>query len=200
MLLAIGLAVGAGVYFTDRVATATVEPTPAPASTPTPFTGTPTNAAEMVAAILSQTPTPTPHGYVRPTRTPSLHADKSTEIFTPECTGSMEPAISCGDKVMLWVPPLLRGKTPFTKDDIEVGTIVSARLPADCISYGWSLDYILGEAEVLHRVVEKEVREISLTYYLLKGDANRHDDGCHINFVNITGVVLEIIKRGTNTP
>lgn len=82
------------------------------------------------------------------------------------CTGSMEPAITCLDRITLL--------TNITFDEIVVGSVVS---------------YREGDTYVLHRVID-----IRPGMVLTQGDANDVDDGW-VEFSSIRGYLIAIRKN-----
>ena len=77
------------------------------------------------------------------------------------CTDSMEPTITCRDKVTL--------ETAFAPSNVGIGDVISFRSSSGC-----------GQAEkVIHRVVDVKTAAGTF-FYLTKGDANRAPDVCWV--------------------
>jgi hypothetical protein len=107
-----------------------------------------------------------------------------TEI-TVQCTGSMNPSITCLDTVMVRM-------SNIHPRDIQVGTAVVYTPFQGCLSYAPGI-------LVLHRVVE--VRTVgAVQEYLTQGDNvsnNTMDDGCWLPFSSLNGYVVSV-EKGTD--
>ena len=86
------------------------------------------------------------------------------------CTGSMEPAITCLD--------LMVTQPVFGPNDIEVGTIISAKACGKRFA---------------HRVIAARERD-GITYYQTQGDAHELPDNCWFTLDDVKSVI-ESIER-----
>ena len=109
-------------------------------------------------------------------RKPLLLTPRVTPVL---CTGSMEPAITCLDRITL-----LRD---FQPSDIVVGAIISYRRPPACAGVSnW----------VLHRVTQIKVED-GTRHYRTKGDASEIDDKCWIPETAVFDYLIGIDKNTT---
>jgi len=99
----------------------------------------------------------------------------------PQCTGSMEPTITCLDILSLVANPL-----PM---DIEIGTVIAFN--------PWSLNCaLIVDALVMHRVIEeKGVGKDK--QFRTQGDNNTRDDGCWVPMSAIEYYLVDI-EKGDN--
>lgn len=96
------------------------------------------------------------------------------------CTGSMEPVITCLDRVT-W-------QTRFTEEDITVGTIIAFSQHSPCLGGR-------GGFNVGHRVYSINRSDPFNPRYITKGDAVDRTDECTIVFSDIEGYVIAIHKN-----
>lgn len=99
-----------------------------------------------------------------------------------KCTGSMEPMLTCLDKVTVL--------SDFRPDDVVVGaTIVYGY---DCLE-----DEALVSTRIIHRVMDIKF-EGGQYHYWPKGDGNREADGCWVPASEVHGYAIEV-HRNVNT-
>jgi hypothetical protein len=126
-------------------------------------------------------------------RKPLLPQLNSNEVI--QCTGSMDPAITCFDQVTLLTNPL--------ESEIVVGAVIVFSPTIDC---DFSPPYMPGHAfgdrsgipsmRVMHRVTERKAatNPMSFGYFRTKGDNNDTDDGCWIPFGRVESYVVAVKK------
>ena len=95
----------------------------------------------------------------------------------PMCTGSMEPAITCLDRVEIL--------TNFKPDEIGLGNVI-AFTAEDCEN--------IQDGSTLHRVIDIS-QEAGLFYFETQGDNAFGPDGCKTPESRIAGYVLSIEKN-----
>ena len=102
------------------------------------------------------------------------------------CTGSMEPTLSCRDKVKVLRNP--------DRDEIEEGDIIVYRAPPNCSEImgsgsSYTINFLPVNALIIHRVVWAGTSNVRT-----KGDASPGwaEDPCLIPYDNIYGVVVDV--------
>ena len=109
---------------------------------------------------------------------PLVLASGGSRITGVACTGSMEPVLTCLDKVTL-LP-----RRYFQPEDVVVG--VTIYFSPDC----WGV-----ERGALHRVADVRVTDGGEYEYWPKGDGNEEPDGCWVPYSNVISYIIEIDKN-----
>ena len=148
----------------------TPPPTPTPTPTPTPAT-TPTSAPTYTPTPITPTPTPIPE-------------ETGRRYWTDlNCTGSMEPTITCGDLGLV--------EPDFTQEDIQIGSI---------IIFKGRCKY--QPLRVVHRVIDVYPAYVTNTgvdlprRFQTQGDGNFHPDSCAVWPKSITGILIGVMRSG----
>lgn len=95
------------------------------------------------------------------------------------CTGSMRPALDCGDEGVFLKPP-------FT-EPLLVGDIISFTPAPECRYYQ---NHDVAKA---HRIIEVRLAG-GATFYTTKGDTSANADPCEVTIEQIDGKLVEIRK------
>ncbi len=137
--------------------------------------------------IVTASPTPTPTAAPAPTAIssgPTL--DLSTLSINPEyyisgfaCTGSMRPALDCGDEAEFLRPPFPRS--------LVVGDIISFLPDISCRYYKFQ------EISKAHRIIAVRLED-NVPYYTTKGDSSSNPDPCEITADQIDGLLVAVRK------
>ena len=107
------------------------------------------------------------------------------------CTGSMEPTLSCGDKIVVSL-------VGTTSPALELGdVIVFPQCPEDRLRYTrWRGPGSNAHAEVMvvHRIIEVGTDRNGDLAYRTRGDANTRAEPCWTKHRNVRFVVDEIVN------
>ena len=95
------------------------------------------------------------------------------------CTGSMRPALDCGDEAVFLNPPF-----PWA---LAVGDVVSFSVDIGCRYYKSQ------DVSKAHRIIGIRY-EGSTAFYTTQGDASFQPDPCEITLEQVDGVLLEVRK------
>ena len=132
-----------------------------------------------------------------------LHSDKITSgtpiyfdsnlihVGASECSGSMQPAISCSDLILQYSP---------TQDDISVGDIITfyQGIPNNTQTQtGCTLNQNATTTHRVTQIVSSSQNGSQFILYITKGDANTYSDPCFIPFNWIVGKVYAVIKQSS---
>ena len=107
-----------------------------------------------------------------------LNRSMDAWLTEPVCTGSMEPAISCDDLMVVYPPR-------FT--DLDVGDIIIFwRQNSTCTGY-------IEGAQIVHRIIRVTSSPGEGLAFQTQGDANARADSCIVPVTDITAKVLAVI-------
>ncbi len=146
-------------------------------------------SSPTTTSVTSPAPTATPTATPMPLPT-DVSSDATLDLSTlgtdPEyyisgfaCTGSMRPALDCGDEAEFLKPPFPRS--------LVVGDIISFLPDISCRYYKFQ------EISKAHRIIGIRL-DNNVPYYTTKGDSSTNPDPCEITSEQIDGLLVAVRK------
>jgi hypothetical protein len=126
---------------------------------------------------IKNAPTPIPVQFPTPAPAENFQAEYYRSGFA--CTGSMRPAIDCGDEGVFLKPPF--------QEPLMVGDVISFSTDESCRTYK---NHNVSKA---HRIIAIRI-ESGSSFYTTKGDAAVTHDPCEVIIEQIDGKLVEIKK------
>jgi hypothetical protein len=178
--------------FPEPPAATSTPPAAAPAAAPELRPAVEAVALDRLAEILAAPARPTPRAGARPGGSPEPTAgpahlppweehDQSRYYRSGfACTGSMRPAIDCGDEGVFLKPPF--------QEPLAVGEVISFYVGNGCNHYQ---DHRISKA---HRIVSVREEEDGAYFYTTKGDSALSPDSCEVAIEHIDGKLVNLEK------
>ncbi len=163
----------------QEVAPSPGEPNPPPALLPTISPQIDTPKETSATAVTTPEPAPTQALEARPALDPSLGDPDNYFVSGFACTGSMRPALDCGDEAVFLNPPFPRA--------LAIGDVVSFSVDMGCRYYKSQ------DVSKAHRIIEIRY-EGTTPFFTTQGDASADPDPCETTLEQIDGVLVEVRK------
>ena len=168
-----------GQDFSQEVAPNSAAPYIPPAHLPTIPPTIPPRIDARINAIATPEPAPTRALNFRPAIKPSLGGSKNYFVSGFACTGSMRPALDCGDEAVFLNPPF--------PQPLAVGDVVSFSVDMGCRYYQSQ------DVSKAHRIIRIRY-EGTTPFYTTQGDASSDPDPCETTLEQIDGMLVEVRK------
>ena len=165
----------------QEVAPNSTEPYLPPAQVPTIPPRVDPQIESRINAVATPDPEPasTPALNARPAIEPSLGNTNNYFVSGFACTGSMRPALDCGDEAVFLNPPFLQ--------PLAVGDVVSFSVDRSCRYYQSQ------NVSKAHRIIGIRY-EGTTPFYTTQGDASSDPDPCETTLEQIDGMLVEVRK------
>ncbi len=168
-----------GRYFSQEVAPNSSEPHLPAARLPANPPRIDTRIDTLKNAVTTPAPAPIQTLNARPANYASLGDTDNSFVSGFACTGSMRPALDCGDEAVFLNPPF--------PQPLAVGDVVSFSVDLGCRYYKSQ------DVSKAHRIIEIRY-EGTTPFYTTQGDASSDPDPCEVTLEQIDGVLVEVRK------
>ena len=140
-----------------------------------------TRTATRIQALTTPEPAPAPTQVLnaRPANDSFLGDTDNYFVSGFACTGSMRPALDCGDEAVFLNPPFLQ--------PLAVGDVVSFSVALGCRYYKSQ------DVSKAHRIIDIRY-EGTTPFYTTQGDASSDPDPCEITLEQVDGMLVEVRK------
>ncbi len=157
------------------------EPYLPPAQIPTISPRKDTQIETLINAVEPPEPEPAPiqTPNARPANDSSLGDTDNYFVSGFACTGSMRPALDCGDEAVFLNPPFSR--------ELAIGDVVSFSVDMGCRYYKSQ------DVSKAHRIIDIRY-EGTTAFYTTQGDASSDPDPCETTLEQIDGMLVEVRK------
>lgn len=133
----------------------------------------------LINVVTTPEPAPAQALNARPANYSSLGDTDNYFVSGFACTGSMRPALDCGDEAVFLNPPFLQ--------PLAVGDVVSFSVDLGCRYYKSQ------DVSKAHRIIGIRY-EGTTPFYTMQGDASSDPDPCEVTLEQVDGVLVEVRK------